>query len=230
MNTLHEDDFLENPTQRVPVCLCLDTSGSMRGDSINALNKGVETFFQSLRDDEVALFSADVCIITMGGHYAPWLQCTQDFSGLSNIDHAPTFVAEGGTPLGDAVNLALDLLEKRKNEYKNSGIEYYQPWLVIMTDGLPEGDSTHNAVQNAQERATNLVKSNKLVVMPIYIGNQNVEQGIKTLAGFSPKNPPARLDGLRFSDFFKWLSMSVSGISQSNTKNFNLPPMNWTVQ
>lgn len=229
MNTLHEEDFLDNPTKRVPVCLCLDASGSMAGDPIRELNKGVVQFFQALHDDEVALYSADVCIITMGGTQGRYLQCVHDFSNLTNMKKMPMLEAAGGTPLGDAVNMALDRLENRKNEYKNSGIEYYQPWLVIMTDGLPMGDSTPDAVQKAQARATALVNAKKLVVMPVYIGNQDVNRGMQVLSGFSPINSPKRLDGLRFRDFFQWLSKSVSGISQSNTKKFTLPAMDWTI-
>ena len=33
-NLLRKEDLVNNPTTRVPVCLCLDTSGSMDGDPI----------------------------------------------------------------------------------------------------------------------------------------------------------------------------------------------------
>ena len=39
-NLLRRKDLVENPTARVPVCLCLDVSGSMSGDPINELNCG----------------------------------------------------------------------------------------------------------------------------------------------------------------------------------------------
>ena len=229
MKDLFEDDFLDNPTQRVPVCLCLDTSGSMRGTPIDELNKGIKLFYDSLKEDEVACYSAEVCIVTCGNKDVPWVRCMSDFSGLSKVKKVPELVAGGQTPMGDAVNLALDLLEKRKNEYKNSGIEYYQPWLVIMTDGRPGGDSTPDAVRLAQERATKLVNEKKLVVMPVWIGKEKLVDGMDTLQKFSPKNRVARLAGLNFKAFFKWLSSSVSGISQSNSKKFDLPPMDWTV-
>lgn len=31
LNDFGYDDLIDNPTTRVPVCLCLDTSGSMLG-------------------------------------------------------------------------------------------------------------------------------------------------------------------------------------------------------
>lgn len=44
--------------------------------------------------------------------------------------------------MGEAVNLVLDLLERRKQEYKDKGVDYYQPWLVLMADGAPNGSSS----------------------------------------------------------------------------------------
>ena len=38
---LRMEDLVNNPTARVPVCLCLDVSGSMDGEPIRELNDGV---------------------------------------------------------------------------------------------------------------------------------------------------------------------------------------------
>ena len=40
----HADDLVENPTPRVPVTLCLDTSGSMMGEKVRELVNGVNLF------------------------------------------------------------------------------------------------------------------------------------------------------------------------------------------
>lgn len=230
MRDLFEDDFLDNPTQRIPICLCLDTSGSMKGAPIEELNKGVKLFYDSLKEDEVAAYSAEICIVTFGNKEEPWVRCVSDFSDLLKQGSVPPLSAGGQTPMGDAVNLALDLLEKRKEQYKKGGIDYYQPWLVIMTDGCPGGDKTPDSLSKAQERATMLVNEKKLVVMPVWIGKESLIDGIETLQKFSPKNGVKRLAGLNFKAFFKWLSSSVSGISQSNSKKFNLPSTGeWTV-
>ena len=39
-------DLVDNPTPRVPVLLCLDTSGSMMGVPIHELNLGVQQYMQ----------------------------------------------------------------------------------------------------------------------------------------------------------------------------------------
>lgn len=197
------EDLVNNPTARVPVCLCLDVSGSMSGEKISELNQGINLFYNAIKDDEVALYSAEISIVTFG----TTASCVRDFSSLELQPNAPHLVAWGPTPMGEAVNLAIDLLEKRKNEYKEKGVDYYQPWLVLMTDGEP----TDN-ISEAVSKVVNLVNNKKLTVFPIGIGR---DANMTTLASFSPNRAPLRLQGLKFKEFFAWLSQSVSRVSQS---------------
>lgn len=200
------EDLVNNPTARVPVCLCLDTSGSMGGMPIDELNEGVRLFYEAIREDETALYSAEVSIVTFGGD----AQCIADFASLEVQPNAPMLTANGMTPMGEAVNMGLDLLEQRKNEYKDRGVDYYQPWLVLMTDGSPNGDSSE--LSRAINRTVDLVNQKKLTVFPIGIGS---DADMDVLAQFSPKRPPLKLQGLKFREFFAWLSKSVSKTSQS---------------
>ena len=65
--TLRTEDLIENPTPRVPVVLCLDTSWSMEGEPIKELSEGVAHFYRSVVEDEIARYSAEICIVTFGG-------------------------------------------------------------------------------------------------------------------------------------------------------------------
>ena len=204
---VRQEDLVNNPTARVPVCLCLDTSGSMDGQPINELNEGVRLFYEAIKEDETALYSAEVSIVTFGGNNA---ECIADFASLELQPNAPKLLASGMTPMGEAVNMALDLLQRRKDEYKDRGVDYYQPWLVLMTDGEPNGDKSE--LSCAINRTVELVNQKKLTVFPIGIG---AYADMNILGQFSPKRPPLRLQGLKFKEFFEWLSKSVSKTSQS---------------
>lgn len=201
------EDLENNPTARVPVCLCLDTSGSMAGDAIDELNEGVRLFYEAIREDETALYSAEISIVTFGGNTA---ECIEDFASLERHPKPPVLYANGMTPMGEAVNLGLDLLEQRKRDYKNKGVDYYQPWLVLMTDGEPNGD--YDELLRAIGRTVDMVEQKKLSVFPIGIGH---DADMATLAKFSPNRLPLKLQGLKFREFFAWLSRSVSKTSQS---------------
>lgn len=201
-----ENDLAVNPAPRVPICLCLDTSGSMEGDRCEELTKGVEKFYNSIKADDVAVNSAEVCIVTFGGS----AKCISEFKTVDMITELPAFEVRGETPMGEAVNLALDKLENRKKQYRDNGVDYFQPWLVIMTDGYPNGRESE--FKRAAERISKLTKDKKLTIFPIGVGK---EADMDALNMLSPNRPALKLKGLNFKDFFEWLSQSVCRVSQS---------------
>jgi uncharacterized protein YegL len=178
-------DLVQNPSNRVPIALCLDVSGSMAGEPIQELNEGVRLFFQSLQEDPIARVSAEVAIVTFSDTAAMHL----DFQSLERISSPPVLSAGGSTDLGGGVLLSLDLLERRKEMYKAAGVDYFQPWLVLMTDGQPTTDRHHEAAKRVLQPES----QGKLVVFPIGIGPQ---ADMAVLAMFSRKRQPLRMKGL----------------------------------
>ena len=123
---------------------------------------------------------------------------------IKNLD------ANGTTSMGEGVELALDLLEQRKSDYSNKGVDYYQPWLVLMTDGNPTDD-----ISNAVKRVQELYGQRKLTVFSIAIGE---DASLNTLKKFSSlkNNMVLKVKSAEhFKEFFEWLSQSVSVASQS---------------
>lgn len=205
------NDLINNPSARCACMLVLDTSGSMAGAPIDQLNAGLRQFVQDVQEDELAAYSVELGVITAGGSVQEALPFTtaQSISSFAPLD------AGGGTPLGEAVSLALQRLEERKAQYKRNGVAYYQPWLVIMSDGSPT-DSWQYAAAQAQASAAN----KKLVCLPLGVDGANMA----VLSAFSNR-PGMQLDGLKFREFFKWLSASMSRVSASNstTSGVSLP-------
>lgn len=217
------DDLNDNPTTRVPVVLCLDVSASMTIDNrIDQLNQGVQEFFRSVSEDHIARYSAEICIVTFGSE----AQKLIDFNYADRQKAAfakMTLQAKGNTAMGAAVEMSLSLLDARKKEYQEKGIDYWQPWLVLMTDGQAT-DNIDTAVARCQE----LVGQGKLVIFPLALGKG---ANLKQLELFSPKRPPMRINEHKMSEFFNWLSQSVRTTSQSTLGDrVNLPDISaWTV-
>ena len=216
---LRKQDLVENPTARVPVCLVLDCSPSMsegtRNGSfdqqtdprpIDELNEGVKLFYNALKEDEVARYSAEVAVIA----FSDVVETVLDFGSIERVD-PPTVELEmeiGGTSIGKAVGQAVTLLDQRKAEYKEAGVDYFQPWIVLMTDGQPTDDTHIDIAKDVSQR----VQGKKLTIFPIGIGEG---ADMDVLGMFSPNRKPLRLSGLKFKEFFEWLRKSVSVTSQS---------------
>ncbi|HMU99350.1 MAG TPA: VWA domain-containing protein [Chitinophagales bacterium] len=212
-----EEDLISNPTPRCACMLLLDTSGSMEGEPLAELMDGVNQFISEIKEDDFAVSSVELSIITFGGTVTKVL----NFQSVEKIIEDIELSADGNTPMGAAINEAIKLLESRKNEYKKNGVSYYQPWLVLMSDGAPTDDEIFNlAAENLKQQAEN----KKITVFAIGIGD---EADLDELSRCCPaKRPPKRLKGLKFKEFFQWLSQSLSRVSQSTpgTAQVSLPP------
>jgi uncharacterized protein YegL len=183
----------------------------MSGAPISELNEGLAQFIEEVKEDELAQYSVEIGVVTAG----PNVQQQLEITPAHLIETANSFDAAGGTPLGEAVDSALDMLEARKAEYKTKGVPYYQPWLVIMSDGAPT-----DSWQRAADRARSMAGDRKLVVMPVGVSGADMN----ILSQFS--NRPAKtLSGLKFKEFFSWLSASMAcvSVSGSTSSKVNLP-------
>lgn len=112
--------------------MLLDTSSSMSGRPIDMLNRGFELFCDEIKKDDLARKRAEIAVITFGGVARVEIPFTE------GRDLQPRRLnASGSTPMGAALDLALDQLAAQKQAYKQAGLEYYRPWLFVLTDGAP---------------------------------------------------------------------------------------------
>lgn len=209
----HNNDLIDNPTPRCPVALVLDTSGSMHGAPIQELNAGLQLFIDELKRDDLARWSVELSVFTAGGQ----AECLLEFTGIEHIAGVAPLDACGTTPLGQATQMALEALNARKAQYRKSGVAYYQPWLVIISDGEPT-----DVWQRAAQEANSLSVQRKLVSLPIGVAGANMH----VLSQFSSK-PAVALNGLKFRELFQWLSASMARVSASTSSDaaVSLPSM-----
>lgn len=201
---LRLDELNDNPNARLPICLALDASGSMEGSKLMELNTAIQWFFNEVRADPMAAMTAEIATVSFGGT----VQQLTEISGIER-QQVPVLTAAGTTPMGEAVNFCLDLLEQAKREYAQLGVDYYQPWLVLMTDGAPTDDITA-----AVGRCQDLIGCRKLTVIPIAIGDG---ADLVKLSMFSRRDQvPVRLHSTLIRNFFAWLSQSIKRTSMSN--------------
>ena len=160
-------EFAENPEPRCPCVLLLDTSGSMQGEPIEALNRGLKAFKDDLIKDPLASRRVEISVITFDND----IKVVQDFVTVDNFN-PPTLTAQGQTFMGGGIQKALELLQARKNTYRANGVAYYRPWVFMITDGEPQGEPEYVVKNAAQRLATD--EAQKLVAF-FAVGVENAE-------------------------------------------------------
>ena len=208
-------EFAENPENRCPVILLLDTSGSMNGEPIRALNEGITAFKEDVLKDTQATLSVEVAIVKFG----ETVNLVQDFVTIDNFN-PPKLKAMGRTPMGKAIDKALDLLEERKTTYKSNGVAFYRPWIFLITDGAPTDEW-----QMASDRLKQAEADKRLLFFAVAVEEADINK-LTQIA--SPNRPPVRLKGLDFRELFLWLSSSMKRVSSGKVgEAIALPPIGW---
>lgn len=204
-NGIPDVALVDNSEQRTPLILVLDCSGSMGGLPISHLNEGLQLLEKELKDDVIAAKRVRVLVVQYGGHddasvVDDWRDA-MDFS-------APRLRALGTTPMGHAVDLALDEIEREKSRFREAGVAYTRPWLFLMSDGVPT-----DRWEEAAQRCRNAEQANQVAVFPIAVGDADEY----VLGQFSQggESSVKRLQGLQFRELFLWLSASMQVVSQS---------------
>jgi uncharacterized protein YegL len=206
--------FAENPEPRCPCLLLLDTSGSMVGRPIAELNAGLRTFYDELQADSLAIKRVEVALISFGP-----VRMISDFN-TAECFLDPTLEAVGDTPLGEAITQGIDLIKKRKDEYRANGISFYRPWIFLITDGSPTDKWEHAA---ALIREGENSKAFAFFAVGVQKADMNILRQISV-------REPLKLQGLKFREFFQWLSNSMKSASRSNPGDRILlaPPSGWS--
>jgi uncharacterized protein YegL len=199
-NAFDKVEFAENPEPRVPCVLVVDTSASMQGVKIDELNKGLKFYKEELLADPLAAKRVEVAIVTFGGR----VNRLVDFSTAANFD-PPTLQVIGGTPMGEAITVALDMIEERKNSYRAHGIAYYRPWIFLITDGEP---NDHWKPVISRIKAGEEQKSFCFFAVGVEGAHMDILEELCV-------RKPLWLQGMKFREMFSWLSNSQQAVSRS---------------
>ena len=196
-------ELAENPEQRCPCVLLLDTSGSMAGLPIKELNEGLKAFQEELAADSLARKRVEIALVTFGP-----VKLETDFVTAENFE-PPVLSAGGDTPMGAAVQLAIELVARRKDVIRQhlGPTMCLRPWIFLVTDGGPT-DEWHSAATKVNEGDNDQKKAFSFWAVGVRGANMSVLSQIS-------RREPVSLDGLRFRDMFVWLSSSLSGVAKS---------------
>lgn len=197
-----------NPDKPQAACvLLLDTSRSMRGAALRALQDGLRAYREHIASDPDAKLIVETCVIA----FSDEAKVVHPFSAIEEMPDLE-LRAGGWTSMGAAIDLGIQQIEERKAFYRDEGVDYYRPFLVLLTDGGPtdlKGEARFAACAAKLQAGA---RDKKFIPLLFGTGNANFGK-LKALAGET--GVVAGIDGARFGEFFTWLSRSVSGLKDS---------------
>ena len=202
------------------LCFLVDTSKSMsltqNGGTppINALNEGFAQFKNDIiENDSILRNILDVAVIEFNDTH----KVVQDFFPIEYL-RSINLIANGGTMISPAIKEALKIVRNRTQFYARLGTASYKPWVILISDGVPNDDVTEVA-QEINERT----KAGKLHFFSVGLPGCN----LSTLHLLSGSKVMIIKDS-DFTSFFKWLkeyaeSGFVARAYPNEIKSIDLP-------
>lgn len=197
---------------------------------MEVLNQALQQFCRSVYEDDDARGAVEFSVVAFDDNARVVQRPTRterigrqpDGSLTARGQFLPPELKAGGsrTSLGAGINLALDQLEQMREDYKRMGIDHYQPWLVILTDGADNGSRAE--LERARQRIRDLVGRKKLAVYPIAVGEQ---ADLSQLNSLSPRQKAFRLTTGQILPLFCWLAKSTGVVSSGELGNDSSPLM-----
>src|ERR1041385_4362173 len=218
--------------QHVPVILLIDSSGSMEGAKIEAVNARLTEFFEEIASGAGSAArtireQGDFAVIRYGSDVkavVPWTHGSQ----LKGI---PPFHAVGGTPMGAAILMAGQMLLDRLGAYSRDDAEVLC-WAVFnLTDGAPtdmdpSGIGTdnqfHSEIQKMWREAKEVIAffeeagtRGKSYIQFFHLGVPGFDVDKMQLLSAKPDRVYS-IDS-NISEFFDFVKLSLSGLGDFQT-------------
>lgn len=240
----NNDDLLEAEGRRVPVCFCIDTSLSMNlivndkesrslGKTISVdgiagelvegglsikdcVNKQLVGFYETLSKKSLQ-YGFEIALVMFDD-----VTTVHDFKTIKQLGAIPTIHTQGEKSyLGEGLDVALEVLEQRKAGYLQAELSYYQPFLIVMTDGRTTEDDnlligvTDRIVEEVKQQKLNLIVCSFTEEVPDSL--KALQRGNEELRNSSQKgygNPLFTMTtSEKIDNFFNYITRTVGGLS-----------------
>ncbi|KIM10429.1 MAG: tellerium resistance protein TerY [Sulfurovum sp. FS08-3] len=198
--------------RRLPIYLLIDTSYSMMGEPIEAVQNGLDSLVSALHRDPQALETAYLSIIEFNND-AKQLEPLKELSEFQT----PILQVNGMTSMGAALSLLVDCIQK---EVLASNRRDWRPMVFLFTDGM----ANDNLQQGIDKLKT--IKTGTFVACAAG-PSADTKELLKITEAVVKLD---ETDSASIAAFFKWVSSSISvssqKVEQGNESNGldDLPP------
>jgi uncharacterized protein YegL len=201
--------------RRLPVYFLLDTSGSMRGEPIQALNNALSGMVNTLRSDAQALDSLWISIITYDREIKEIAPLTELVSF-----QLPEITCPQSGPTNTGAGLEYVIQKVKNDVIKGSPTQKgdWKPLLFVFTDGKPSDMPLY------REKIIEIKNLNFGAVVGCAAGPKADDLILKELTDNVVHLDSA--DSSTLKQFFKWVSETIEqgNKSQGTGESITLPP------
>ena len=208
---------------RLPIVILADTGEAMKGEPVAELNRGLADFGRMLQEDPRAWDRTDICILS----FDSTVQTVMEFGTAADYQ-PPVLTAGGSSPqsLDEAVEAALDALGSMKKIYREQGLNYYCPWILLVTNGKAGGGTKSRVKDRLREE----ILQRRVRFMPLGAGEDADMAKLRNYyLGDVQSSIPEKFSFDMFIEAAAWsggiMAMSEDRPAEPDPDKVQLPPL-----
>ena len=211
-------------SRRLPVYLLLDTSGSMAGAPLQAVEQGVKLVCEELMNTPQAVETAWISVITFGSQASQIVVLTELM-----LFTPPHLQAGGSTAMGAALHMLGEAIDQEVAANTSEQKGDYKPLIFLFTDGAPT-DDWETGLSALRSRT----QKKPVTLVGLGCGAGAKISTLQQICDVTLKLADATPDAIQ--EFFKWVSQSIKTASITvpgsggQGPGANLPPLSPNLQ
>lgn len=212
--------ILDKREPKVATVLLVDTSGSMIGEGIDGVNRGIKLYQDKILNDSLACKRVELALVSFNDN----VTVEHPFSSIKEFDIKP-LSAGGWTTMGMGILKSIELIKSRKEQYAQNGTDYFRPWIFLITDATDNDMTMDKSLYNQVVQELKDGEANKhFSFYKVAVGDEVNMDFLKTLSA----RAPLRLKPNNWDNMFDWFAASSLALSRSSPGiSTPLPQTDW---
>ena len=201
--------------QVFPFYLLCDTSRSMSGERIKAVNDGLPEIQAEILDDPIVDAKARISVISFS------TEATVDLplSRLADVEVMPTLRAGGQTNYAKGMELARNQIDEDVTRLMSEGFSVLRPCVYFLTDGRP-GDSWKRVRDSWVDRTNNKFAPN-IVGFGVANADEDTLKRLATQFSFIAADGVSAAAALR--EVLRLVTVSIVNSTKNGEMRFEIP-------
>lgn len=192
----------EENYQQKTLCVLLVDHSKATADKIEDINHMLRRFYEDILESDSACPRIEITLISCD---IP-TRIIQQPSIVENFT-MPTLNAKNDSNIIDGIKMAIEVVEGRKQYYREQGIPYKRPWIIIISNGECDAESIKNNLKQLVDFRDEAIYNKRYFIQSIAI-DENADMNV---LDFVATNKTIFMKDAKFLHFFRWLSGSLAG-------------------